>query len=291
MARRETNLASLYADFVAKRSEESQVSCKAYDRRNAKLINRLAARGVTTVRELIEVLPDLSPKLQGFAIWWISVTNARGAESALWQLLHADPASRVPCAGALAFVGGKRSTREFIRIGQNQLALTIPNRKWLDAVIQGLKFSDHPDVGRLLLTIFERSDLPGWLRGDAGDAMGCCSQMRDRRTSFFRRARTAALIGLSDADIEVQFWSMYVIMTLAQNFYSNPNRSNHCFNPALPRLRAIAADDHRPSPGLWWPMSAEAEDTICVIQTGRLPENDAGDRWHGSGLRGPSNRD
>ena len=143
----------------------------------------------------------------------------------------------------------------------------------------------------MLLTIYERTDLPGWLRGNAGDAMGFCSPLQDRRTSFFRRAWTTALNGLDHTDIEVQFWSMYVIMQLAQNDSSNRKRSNACFAAALPRLREIAANDHRLVPGFWWPMSAEAEDAIYVIEHGNGRENDAGERWLGNAGRGPMIRE
>ena len=148
-----------------------------------------------------------------------------------------------------------------------------------------------PEAEEVLLTIYERTDLPGWLRGDAGDALGCCSQLRDRRTRFFRRAWATALNGLDDADIEVQFWSMYVLMQLAQNYSSNPKHANARFAVALPRLRQIAKTDHRLAPGYWWPMSAEAEDAIEAIKTGSNRENDAGHRWLGNKERGPMVRD
>ncbi len=38
-------------------------------------------------------------------------------------------------------------------------------------------------------------------------------------------------------------------------------------------------------------MSAEAEDAICVIETGYQQENDAGHRWQGNIERGPMIRD
>ena len=84
---------------------------------------------------------------------------------------------------------------------------------------------------------------------------------------------------------------MYVISELAQNDYTNPKRSNACFAAALPRLREIAANDHRLAPGLWWPMSAEAEDAIYYIEHGTGRENDAAERWLGNEERGPWNRE
>lgn len=299
MKRADKTLAELYSDFVAKRSEDSRASCSDMDRKNGRRIARLAARGVTTIPELIAALPELPPKLKDFGIWWLTATNARSAEGVLLRMLHDQPAFRLSCACALASiggprtssVGGSRSVREFLRIGKAELASPSPDRKWLEAVIHGLKYGPTPEAEELLLTIYERTDLPGWVRGDAGDALGCCSQLRDRRTNFFRRAWTTALNGLDDTDIEVQFWSMYVLTQLAQNFSSNGNRSNACFAAAVPRLWQIVANDHRLAPGFWWPMSAEAEDAIHVIEHGEWSETDAGDRWLGNTERGPMVRE
>ena len=270
MKQADQKLAELYTAFVAKRSEESRVSCADFDCKNGRCVARLAARGVTTMDELIAALPTLPPKLKDFGIWWLCVSRIRRAESILLRMLHDDPQFRLSCASTLSSIGGRRSIRQFIQIGKAQLASPSPDRKWLDVVIQGLKMgpSNSPEAEEVLLTIYERTDLPGWLRGDAGDALGCCSQLHDRRTRFFRRAWTTALNGLDDADIEVQFWSMYVLMQLAQNYSSNPKRANARFAVVLPRLRKIAATDHRLAPGYWWPMSGEAEDAIYIIKHG-----------------------
>ncbi len=293
MKRADRKLAELYREFVGRRTEESRTNSKQFDRKNRRHIARLTARGVTTVNELIAVLPHLPPKLKEFGIWWFQVTRPRNAEATLLRMLHDDPPYRQSCASALAMIGGRRSIRNFLRIGRTQLASKSPDRSWFAVVIEGIKFFNNspPEAEEMLLTIYERTDLPGWLRGDAGDALGCCGQLRDRRTSFFRRAWAAARKGIGDADIEVKFWSMYVIMQLAQNDSSNRTRSNAMFTDALPRLREIAATDHRLAPGYWWPMSAEAEDAIAVIETGNSPENDAADRWHGHHERGPMMRD
>ena len=287
MKRADKKLTELYSAFVAKRSEESRASCSDMDRKNGRHIARLAARGVTTIPELIAALPELPPKLKDFGLWLISVLKVREAEPLLLNMVHNGPSFRLLCASVLGMVGGRRSKREFIRIGKAQLASQSPDPMWLDAVIQVFKMSRNPtEAEDILLSIYERTDLPGWLRGDAGDALGCCSQLQDRRTSFFRRAWMTALSGLDDTDIEIQFWSMYVIMQLAQNDSSNPKRSNACFAAALPRLREIAATDHRLAPGYWWPMSAEAEDALYVIEHGNGRENDAGERWLGNEERG-----
>lgn len=291
MKRADKKLTELYSAVVAKRSEDSRASCSDMDRKNGRHIARLAARGVTTIPELIAALPELPPKLKGFGIWWLAVTRTRRAENVLLRMLHDDPPFRLSCASTLSSIGGPRSAREFVGIGKAQLASSSPDRKWLEAVIRGLRSAVTPEAEEVLLTIYERTDLPGWIRGHAGDALGCGSQGQDRRTRFFRRAWTTALNGLDDANIDVQFWSMYVIMQLAQNDYTNPKRSNACFAAALPRLRKIAATDHRLAPGLWWPLSAEAEDAIYYIKHGTGRENDAAERWLGNTERGPWTRE
>ncbi len=291
MKRADKKLTELYSDFVAKRSEESRASCSDMDRKNAQCVTRLATRGVTTIPELIVALPKLPQKLKDFGIWWLSVLKTRAAEAVLLKMLHDDPPARLSCAHALAFLGGGRSVREFLRIGKAQLASSSPDRQWLEAVIRGFRCAPTPEAEEVLLSIYERTDLPGWIRGHAGDALGCGSQGQDRRTSFFRRAWTTALNGLNDTSLDVQFFSMYVISELAQNDYTNPKRSNACFAAALPRLREIAANDHRLAPGLWWPMSAEAEDAIYYIEHGTGRENCAGERWLGNEERGPWTRE
>ncbi len=293
MKRADRKLAEQYVDFVRRRSDESRSSCQQFDRKNHRNIARLTARGVTTVNELIAVLPQLPPKLKAFGIWWVQVTKPRSAEKTLLRMLHDDPPYRQSYASALGMIGGRRSIRHFLRIGRTQLASKSPDRNWLEAVIQGIKFANNPspDIEEMLLAIYERTNLPGWLRGDAADALGCCGQLRDRRTTFFRRAWETARNGIGETDIEVKFWSMYVIMQLAQSNFSNRTRSNAMFTSALPQLLEIAATDHRLAPGYWWPMSAEAEDAIAVIETGHHQENDAGHRWQGHPERGPMNRD
>ena len=289
MKRSDISLTQLFADFVAKRTEESRVNCAKSDRKNAGQIKRLALHGVTTTRELVDALPRLPTGLRDFGIWWVSRVKARGAQDVLLQLFRDEPKCRLSCASALSFLGGKKAAREFIQIGETQLAMPKPDSDWLYAVIQGLKFPECPRAEEILLTIFERTDLAAWLRGDAGDALSRCPQLEDRRTNFFRRAWKTAMEGIFDMEIEIQFWSMYVIANLALNDYSHSRRSNHRFHPALPQLHDMKANDHRFAPGLWWPMSAEAEDVICVINTGHWPEHDAGDRWNGNASRGPMN--
>jgi hypothetical protein len=293
MRRIDRTLAEHYREFVGRRTKESRANCKQFDRKNRRQIARLSACGVTTVNELIAVLPQLPPKLKAFGIWWFQVTRSRSAEGNLLRMLYDDPPYRQECASALAMIGGRRSIRQFLRIGKIQLASKAPDQNWLVAVIEGIKLLANPplEAEEMLLSIYERTDLPGWLRGDAGDALGCCRQLQDRRTSFFRRAWATAQEGIGDADIEVKFWSMYVIMQLAQNYSPNCKRSNAVFSAALPRLREIAAKDHRLAPGCWWPMSAEAEDAIATIKTGNCQENDAATRWYGNQERGPMIRD
>ena len=109
---------------------------------------------------------------------------------------------------------GKKVTRFFLDIGRRELASAKPDRHWLEAVVLGLGCSDDLHVAELLVTIFERCDLPGWVRGDAADKLGCNRFIGDGRTRLFRRCREAAFRGLNDDSIDVQFWSMYLIGSL-----------------------------------------------------------------------------
>jgi hypothetical protein len=50
-------------------------------------------------------------------------------------------------------------------------------------------------------------------------------------------------------------------------------------------------NDHRLAPGIWWPLSAEAEDVIHCIETGQWLTPDAAERWPADGERGDFERD
>jgi hypothetical protein len=153
-------------------------------------------------------------------------------------------------------------------------------------MVVALALTDDKDVTALLVHIFERKDLPGWLRSDAADKLGYCTLVGDRRTTYFRRCRQTALEGLLDASIEMQFWSMYLLGTMCCFREEDPSSNRRHFHAALPRLRAIATSDHRLAPGYWWPMSAEAEDVIGCIEQGSWPDPDAAERWAGNPERG-----
>ncbi|OYW16738.1 MAG: hypothetical protein B7Z55_13980, partial [Planctomycetales bacterium 12-60-4] len=112
----------------------------------------------------------------------------------------------------------------------------------------------------------------------------------DRRRRFYRRCRDTALRGISEDDIDVQFWSMYLLMELSKRNGRETYVLDRDLAPALPRLKQIAAQDHRLAPGYWWPMSAEAEDAISCIEHGRWLKPDAADRWTHNPERGDMTR-
>ena len=58
MKRADKTLTELYSAFVAERPEESRASCSDMDRENGRHVARLAARGVTTIPELIAALAE-----------------------------------------------------------------------------------------------------------------------------------------------------------------------------------------------------------------------------------------
>jgi hypothetical protein len=285
------DLVTLHTRFVGQRSEDMRDRCGKMDREHTHKLRLLAKQKVVTVANLISRLPQLSLSAKRFGIWLISVLKVRQAVSVLLGLMS-DRAVRSECAHALYMLkADAKVTRVFMEIGHRELRSENPDHHWLDAVIIGLGSSDDPRAVELLVTIFERADLPGWIRGDAGDKLGCAWLVRDRRTRLFRRCRAAALRGLTDESIDVQFWSMYVIASLASKKMSPRRSSDDEFAAALPVLRQIVASDHRLAPGFWWSMSAEAEDAIGCIETGRWPQPDAAERWAGNTERGVWNRD
>jgi hypothetical protein len=286
---RQTELTVLYERFLRRQSRESQERCVAANRDRARQLRRLQKRGICTVGDLLDQLPRLPGGLKQFGIHLISILQIRQAAPVLLDLMS-DRKVRWVSAAELGFLdSGRKVTQVFLDIARRELTSDSPDPDWLEAVIQGLGSSDDQRAADVLVTIFERLDLPGWLRGDAADKLGCNQFIRDRRTRLFRRCHDTAIRGLDENSIDVQFWSMYLIGSLSGINCRRCTRPDD-FRSVLPRLRDIAANDHRLAPGYWWPLSAEAEDVICCIKKGHWPNPDAADRWIGNTKRGEWNR-
>jgi hypothetical protein len=282
------DLVTLYArhlQYAAKKGWGSPaVNCK-----RARKLARLQAKDIVTVTQLLERLPGLSPGLRQFAIELIDLCSIHRAWPVLIELTS-QRSTRVQSADVLSRLkSGGKATEYFREIGRRQLASSKPDLGWLEAVILALRWTNEPRAEEVLVEIFERPDLPGWLRGDAGDKLGLCKWVRDRRTKLYRRCRAAALRGLDDDSIDVQFWSMYVIGSLATGPRCD-GKNRHDFEEAVPKLRLIAKHDHRLAPGYWWPMSAEAVDVIGCVQNGRWPDPEAAERCPYRGARGELTR-
>ncbi|MDX1968316.1 MAG: hypothetical protein SFV23_14155 [Planctomycetaceae bacterium] len=284
-------LTVLHREFVLSRDDESRRNCQDMDRKHARQIRRLAQKGVATVGDLIVALPDLPASSQDLGIWLIFVLKIPRAASALRKLLL-NPRVRVQVAWTLDFMRPRPNTdRILLKHGRRELDSAQPDRSWLDAAVQGLANSESAEAADMLVTIYERTDLPGRLRGDAADKLGCVSLVHDRRRRLYRRCRDGAMRGIFEDDIEVQFWSMYLLMILAKRNGRETHFIDRDLAPALPRLKQIAAEDHRLAPGYWWPMSAEAEDAISCIEHGCQLQPDAADRWIHNTERGePASR-
>jgi hypothetical protein len=282
------DLAALYArylQYAAKRGWGSPALRRTRDRKLA----RLRAKGIVTVPQLLERLPRLSPSLRQFGIELIDLCSIHRAWTVLIEFTS-QRSTRVQCADVLSRLkSGGKATEYFREMGSRQLGSSKPDLGWLEAVILGLRWTDEPRAEEVLVEIFERPDLPGWLRGDAGDKLGLCKWVRDRRTKLYRRCRAAALRGLDEDSIDVQFWSMYVIGSLATGPQCD-GKNRHDFEEAVPKLRQVAKHDHRLAPGYWWPMSAEAVDVIACIERGQWPEPEAAERCPYRGARGESQR-
>lgn len=252
-------------------------------------LTRLRAKGIVTVPQLLERLPRLSPSLRQFGIELIDLCSIHRAWPVLIELTS-QRSTRVQCADVLSRLkSGGKATEYFREMGRRQLVASKLDRSWLEAVILGLGWTGDPRAEEILVEIFERPDLPGWLRGDAGDKLGLCKRVTDRRTKLYRRCRAAALRGLDEDSIDVQFWSMYAIGSMATGPRCDA-KNRHDFAEAISKLRLIAKHDHRLVPGYWWPMSAEAVDVIACIESGQWPDPEAAERYPYRGARGESPR-
>ena len=298
MARSSQNLRALFQRHLEQESaklpsrsaehREAIAGClRKFAKTGDRCLRQLNERRIQTLGQLLDTLPTLPSKLKDFGISLLQALKAKQAVPVLLRMLSDDTDGRLSCGCAVNAIGGKRIEKSLAQIARRELNSAVPNRFILEAVIHGLKYSDSDAGEDVLVTIFERTDLAGWLRGDAGDALN----VNDRRTRLFQRTWVAALRGLSESDIDVQFWSMFAIAKLASRNRIGQRVHNERFDAALPRLREIAAQDHRLAPGYWWPMSAEAEDTIACIETGTGLTPEAAERWIGNKERGPWIRD
>ena len=285
------NLADLYEATIgfqlsAPTANEWLRKQRTYDRQ---MLSRLKHRGIQTVGDLIAALPDQSIKTIEWAARILWVSKVKPAAPVLWQLMER-PKLKLTCASAIGLLDAKVFLRKFEVLGQRELDRSAPRVEELHAIVLGLRYAESVEAANVLVSIFERTEFPGWLRGDAADHLGTFFLVRDRRTKFFTRTVDAAIAGLDD-DIYMQFGSMYVLASLACRYGDRPlGKSNDSLQRALPRLRDIAQHDSRLSPGYWWPMSAEAEDAIGCIETGKWPQPDAAERWSPSEERGEWNR-
>ena len=254
--------------------------------RRRKVVRELRRGGIKTSAGLVRALPTLRGKRLSDALELISVLKIRRAIPTLLKLLQR-PDLRSLVASTLCFPDDSREIADYLtQIGRRELARAQPDRSWLSVVINVSMGVDDKRVADILLTIFERTDLPGWLRGDAADRLPGQPTMDQQGSPFYQRCRTTALQGLQDEDLDLRFWSMYVIGQLASSAHWVGRRPDPKLQAALPRLREIAATDQRLAPGFWWPLSAEAEDVIVCLESGEMPEIAAAHRWQGNPERG-----
>ena len=206
-------------------------------------LRQLRERHIQTLSQLLESLPMLPRKLKDFGISLLQALKAKQAVPVLVRMLVDDVEGRFSCGCASYAIGGKQTEKSLVQIARRELNPAVPNRFVLEAVIHGLKFSNSDDVNDVLVTIFERTDLAGWLRGDAGDAI----HVADRRTRLFHRTWVAALRGLTESDIDVQFRSMFAIARLTAINRIGQRICNARFHAALPRAHdALCARQNNP---------------------------------------------
>ncbi|MBI3865623.1 MAG: hypothetical protein HY290_27435 [Planctomycetia bacterium] len=182
--------------FVEQQSEEWRVQCAVVCRERAQKLGLLKRQRVRTITDLQSRLLGLSPSLKLFGIELIWILGIRQAIPVVLEVMldqKSDRTVRLACANALYVLeAGKRTARALCRIGNRELKSDRPDRHWLEAVVLGLGVPDELRAIELLVAIFERVDLPGSVRGDAADKLGCVGHISDRRTGLFRRCRDAA---------------------------------------------------------------------------------------------------
>lgn len=284
-------LAALDTRHLKQEAARNSTPSASVRRKQEQTLRRLEKRGVVTVADLIAELPRLPRGPQRSAIGIAGPLRIGQAIPVLLDLMDR-PRLRLVVASVLSYFRESRPiTEALVAVGQRELAASAPDVTWLDAITIACLACDDRRIAEILLMTYERTDLPGWLRGNAADRLMSQTGIGDRRTTLYRRCRAAALRGLDEEDLDVRFGSMYVIGALTSRGDWSPPKVHTDFHCALPRLREIAATDHMLAPGYWWPLSAEAADVIGCIETGTWPQPDAADRWEGFPERGEWRRE
>lgn len=279
-------LSDRYRSFLRQKGKSWQKHHAKVCSQRRRTIVQMDQLGIRTVDDLMQHLPTLPLRLQRGGIDLFMILGIRAAIPVLFEVWN-KPALRSLSAVAIAILKpGKKVRQHLLDIARRELRSQSPDPTLLSAVFEALCTPENSAEAEMLVCIFERSDLPGWVRGDAADKLGCAPSISDRRTGHFRRAKETAIAGLGDPSLEVQFWSMYLIGSMCSGPRHTPRSNEAHFATALPKLRQIAKHDHRLAPGYWWPMSAEAEDIIGCIEKGQWPQPDAGERWARNSKRG-----
>ncbi len=280
------SLAVLYARHLKREAARNWNPSASVRRERQQTLRRLEKRGVVTVADLVAELPRLPRGLQNSAIGIAGLLKIWRAIPVLLDLMDR-PRLRLVVAQVLSYFHESRPiTEALVEAGQRELAASAPDVTWLDAITIACLACDDRRIAEILLMTYERTDLPGWLRGNAADRLMSQTVIGDRRTTLYRRCRLAALRGLGEEDLDVRFGSMFVIGSLTNRGDRSPPRVHTDFHCALPRLREIAATDHMLAPGFWWPLSAESADVIGCVENGTWPQPDAAHRWEGFPERG-----
>jgi len=291
MSKRSDSLAVLLTRIHERQSEDWRKRCQAVSRERTRAVERLAARGVLTVGDLLERLSSLPLRQQVASIEIVSLLKIRSAAPLLLDLM-ALRSLRMSCAVALAMrPQPKTITERLLRIGWRELDSSRPDPHWLWTIVEAVGHTDDWRAAELLVRIYEHRNLPGSIRGDAANKLGVSEFINDRRTDLHRRCRVAAIQGLTDDSIDVQFWSMYLIAQLGSHPRRSRPRGPDDLQEAIPILKTIAARDRRIAPGYWWSMSAEAADALHCLEHRSWPEIDAAERWAGKSERGPMNHE
>ncbi len=172
--KKSTDLAVLYSQFVERQPAEWQSRFQGVTRHRARMVARLLKHGVVKVSDLLRRLSQLPDTSRLFGINTISLFRIRqGIPVLLELLLDRHRGLRIACADALSRLKPRRNvTRVFVEIGNRELKSSNPDRHWIETVIYGVGSPDDAEAVELLITIFDREDLPGWVRGDAADKLG-----------------------------------------------------------------------------------------------------------------------
>lgn len=210
----------------------------------------LKEQKITSVKHLHQIIDTLHFKQRRMIAWTLGQMYLPKSVNLMIDLLQdSNPEVRLEASKSLANFGGNKALRATIKILRST---NNPEIRQLAAYT----LSFMGEIGAIvpLISVLENSHESPAIRGQAAEGIGyLLSTPQPHPEHLFKRAHKVLLESLSEAAVEVRFWSIFALGCLKSHL-------------ALPRLKELAQIDREICPG-FWSIQKEAEDAISSIES------------------------